>query len=108
LDTGKSDSSPLKSARHTPVLTIGIVRFATTVALRLGHSGDCTLANAGHLPPFLNSEEMSQEPSLPLGIVADADYMNQTVRLKENDRLTLDTDGVLEATDSPSSHNLSL
>jgi serine phosphatase RsbU (regulator of sigma subunit) len=43
--------------------------FATSVVLRLGPSGNCTLANAGYLPPFLNTGELTMEPSLPLGIV---------------------------------------
>ncbi len=74
--------------------------FATTVILKLSPSGDCTLANAGHLPPFLNSGEMISESSLPLGIVGDADYVNQYVGLNDDDRVTLYTDGVLEACSS--------
>ena len=72
--------------------------FATTVVLRLTPLGDCTLANAGHLPPFLNSSEMTLGPSLPLGIDADAAYENTSIALHDEDRLTLYTDGVLEAT----------
>jgi len=72
--------------------------FATTVAFRIEMSGDCTLANAGHLPPFLNSSEIVLEPSLPLGIDPDAEYENTHIALHDEDRLTLYTDGVLEAT----------
>ena len=72
--------------------------FATTVVFKLSPSGDCILANAGHLPPFLNSSEMSLEPSLPLGIDANSDYFDRNVALHDEDRLTLYTDGVLEAT----------
>jgi hypothetical protein len=74
--------------------------FATAVVLKLSPSGDCAVATAGHLPPFLNLGEMTMEPSLPLGIVADADYVNQYVALNDNDHVTLYTDGVLEACNS--------
>ena len=74
--------------------------FATAMVLKLSVSGDCALANAGHLPPFLNSTETALEPSLPLGIDPDADYMNRHILLKDDDRLTLYTDGVLEATNA--------
>ena len=74
--------------------------FATTIVLKLDTSGDCTLANAGHLPPFLNSSEMTLDPSLPLGIVTDADYVSRYIVLSDDDRMTLYTDGVLEACNS--------
>ena len=74
--------------------------FATAIVLKLGISGDCWLANAGHLPPFLNSSEITLDPSLPLGIVADADYASRYVVLSNDDRMTLYTDGVPEACNS--------
>ena len=45
--------------RHLRFLCAPIISAADTI-LSL---------NAGHLPPFLNSSEMTQKPSLPLGIV---------------------------------------
>ncbi|WP_433963617.1 PP2C family protein-serine/threonine phosphatase [Tunturiibacter gelidiferens] len=74
--------------------------FATTIVLKLGTSGHCSLANAGHLPPFSISNEMPLDPSLPLGIVAEADYVSRYVVLSDDDRMTLYTDGVLEACNS--------
>ena len=74
--------------------------FTTALLLKLDRFGHCTLANAGHLPPFLNLGEMALEPSLPLGIVPDGDYVDQFVVLNNDDHLTLYTDGVLEATNS--------
>jgi serine phosphatase RsbU (regulator of sigma subunit) len=50
--------------------------------------------------PFLNSIEMSLEPSLPVGIDPDADYIDSKIVLHDEDRLTLYTDGGLEATNS--------
>jgi hypothetical protein len=71
--------------------------FVTTLVFKLDHSGQCTLANAGHLEPFLNRTELKVDGSLPLGMVADAEYQQQSFTLSEGDRLTLYTDGVLEA-----------
>jgi serine phosphatase RsbU (regulator of sigma subunit) len=71
--------------------------FATCLVLRLGASGSCTLANAGHLPPFLNGSEYPLTPALPLGLLLDADYETTALHLAAGDRLTLYTDGLLEA-----------
>ena len=56
------------------------------------------IANAGHLPPYLNSMEMNIEGSLPLGVADDAEYGAQTIALKPGDKLMFMTDGVVEAT----------
>jgi hypothetical protein len=71
--------------------------FTTALAFRIDRLGHCTFANAGHLPPFLNDSEMTFEPSLPLGIDAEAEYKDQDFTLNCGDRLMLHTDGVLEA-----------
>jgi hypothetical protein len=76
--------------------------FATCLVLRLEPSGKCCAANAGHLPPFLNHkktelEEMQLPPALPLGLVSDGSYENVAFTLVVGDRLTLYTDGLLEA-----------
>jgi len=70
---------------------------ATCLALRLAPDGACTLANAGHLPPYLNGKEMAMEGALPLGVIAGAEFSLMHFQLKENDRLVLITDGVIEA-----------
>jgi hypothetical protein len=71
--------------------------FATGIVFRLDPDGTVTLANAGHLPPFLNGQEYELEPSLPLGLVNQAEYSETTVRLHTGDQLSLYTDGLLEA-----------
>jgi hypothetical protein len=71
--------------------------FTTALAFRIDRVGHCTVANAGHLPPFLNKSEMTLDPSLPLGIDPEAEYKDQDFTLDYGDRLTLHTDGVLEA-----------
>jgi Stage II sporulation protein E (SpoIIE) len=72
--------------------------FATCAAAEMGPDGQMRIANAGHLPPYLNGKEMELEGSLPLGVVAEAEYTAQTFTLQPGDRLTFMTDGVVEAT----------
>ena len=71
--------------------------FATCLVLRLDASGSGMLANAGHLPPFLNGNEFPLSPALPLGLLPEADYETTALHLAAGDRLTLYTDGLLEA-----------
>ena len=54
-------------------------------------------SNAGHLSPFLNDRELELPSALPLGIVPDMAFETMTERLGVGDRLTLYTDGLLEA-----------
>jgi len=73
--------------------------FITCVCLRLENDGTLRIANAGHLPPYRNGEELPVEQSLPLGIVPSAVYAENNLRLEPGDRLTLLSDGVPEARD---------
>lgn len=71
--------------------------FSTCIVLHIAPSGEVTLANAGHLSPFLNCEELPPADALPLGLDATATFEEVRFALQENDELTLYTDGVLEA-----------
>jgi hypothetical protein len=71
--------------------------FVTCLVLRLEADGTCAIANAGHLSPFLNDRELELPAELPLGIVPDLAFEAITVQLAVGDRLTLYTDGLLEA-----------
>src|SRR5437899_11434261 len=71
--------------------------FATCLVLRFDSEGGCVLANAGHLAPFLNQDDMSLPDALPLGLDPDATYERTAFRLAVGDRLTFYTDGLLEA-----------
>jgi hypothetical protein len=70
--------------------------FTTCLVLRADPDGTVTVANAGHLPPYLDGREMDVSPALPLGLTA-GQYPEGTFQLKEGERLTLLTDGVPEA-----------
>lgn len=71
--------------------------FATCLAARVDPDGSVILANAGHLAPYHNTAELSVIGSLPLGLTPDAKYDEFFFQLRENDSLTLYTDGVVEA-----------
>lgn len=71
--------------------------FTTCMAAHISADGLLTVANAGHLPPYLNGREISIPGSLPLGIIAKARYESTTFSLNPGDRLTFVSDGVVEA-----------
>jgi serine phosphatase RsbU (regulator of sigma subunit) len=71
--------------------------FVTCLCVRIAPDGTLTLANAGHLAPYRNGEEVPLDSGLPLGIAADATYPESTLQLAPTDRLTFLSDGVVEA-----------
>jgi hypothetical protein len=71
--------------------------FTTCLAAHITAEGLLTLANAGHLPPYLNGQEMGVPGALPLGILAQAQYECTNLLLAPGDRLTFVSDGVVEA-----------
>jgi Stage II sporulation protein E (SpoIIE) len=73
--------------------------FVTCLAARLDPSGRVTVANAGHLAPWLNGDEIAFTGSLPLSVVASAEPEQVVFEMRSGDRLTLLTDGVVEARD---------
>ncbi len=72
---------------------------ATCLALRIAKDGAVTLANAGHIAPYLNGEPLPMEGALPLGMIESAEFSVMHFRLNDGDRLMLMSDGVAEATD---------
>jgi len=73
--------------------------LATCLALRIDRDGSATLANAGHLPPYLNGRELEMEGALPLGAIPGITFPLLQFKLAEGDALVLMTDGVVEAQD---------
>ena len=70
---------------------------ATCLALLVDEDGKATLANAGHLPPYLNGTEINIEGSLPLGMIAEAEFATMDFRMDLGDHLVLISDGIVEA-----------
>jgi hypothetical protein len=73
--------------------------FTTCLVLRADADGTLTIANAGHLAPYLAGNELSLQNGLPLGLAADSIYTESVFQLAVNQQLTLLTDGVVEARD---------
>lgn len=69
--------------------------FITCLCARIAADGAMTIANAGHLPPYRNGDEIELESGLPLGIAPDAAYTESTLQLSPNDCLTFLSDGVV-------------
>jgi serine phosphatase RsbU (regulator of sigma subunit) len=78
------------------VLT-GTESFTTCQAVWFGANGEMVIANAGHLPPYLNSQEIGLRGELPLGVLADVNYEEARFYLHPGDRVLLLSDGVVEA-----------
>lgn len=71
--------------------------FTTCLVLRIESGGDLTIANAGHIAPYLQGLEIEMENGLPLGLAESSTYPEMRARLAPQAQLTLLTDGVVEA-----------
>jgi hypothetical protein len=98
--SSESDSDPaaILAALNRRLLGRGDAR-ATCLALRIERDGTVTLANAGHLPPYLNGEPLNIAGSLPLGMIEQLECSVLQFRMAQSNRLLLLSDGVAEATD---------
>jgi sigma-B regulation protein RsbU (phosphoserine phosphatase) len=71
--------------------------FTTCLVLRADADGALTVANAGHIAPYLTGKELPLENGLSLGLAAEAAYSESIFQLAPGEQLTLLTDGVVEA-----------
>jgi len=74
--------------------------FTTCLAIRVDGDGTFIACNAGHLAPYADGKEIAVEPGLPLGLEAQSEYPETRLLLPPGTRLTLVTDGVVEARNS--------
>ena len=74
--------------------------FTTACCIRLEHSGHYSIANAGHIPPYVDGAELTTAPSLPLGLAGGQIYEVIQGRLSAGRKLVLMSDGVVEARSS--------
>ena len=95
-----SDPSEMLAMLNRRMLGRAGGHFATCLAAEISPTGVLRIANAGHISPYRNGEELELEGALPLGITDDVAYSTQTFQLAPGDRLTFLTDGVLEATNT--------
>ena len=71
--------------------------FATALAAHVGGDGVVTIANAGHLSPYLDGKEIELTGALPLGIAEGGKFETKRFELLRGSRLTFYSDGVVEA-----------
>ncbi|MDE3186891.1 MAG: SpoIIE family protein phosphatase [Acidobacteriota bacterium] len=97
---GRRDSdSPSELLRHLNLVMkdMRLGGFATCLCAELSADGTLTVANAGHLAPYRNGDEITLHNGLPLGISSEAEYTESTCQLAPGDSLTFVSDGVVEA-----------
>jgi phosphoserine phosphatase RsbU/P len=71
--------------------------ISTALAAHVSANGIVTIANAGHLSPYLDGIEIELPGALPLGIAEGGNYTSIRVELRPGSRLTFYSDGVVEA-----------
>jgi hypothetical protein len=101
IRTAAEDSSdPVLMLRRLHDRLVGrtIGGFATALAAHIGRDGMVTIANAGHLSPYLDGREVELAGALPLGI-AESGGKFEPIRfeLRPGSRLTFYSDGIVEA-----------
>jgi hypothetical protein len=78
----ESDSPAALLDHLNHVLTdMSLGGFATCLCVELTTAGALSIANAGHLAPYRNGEEMKIDSGLPLGIAHEAAYAVSTFEL---------------------------
>jgi phosphoserine phosphatase RsbU/P len=76
---------------------VGRGGFATALIARITADGSVTVANAGHLSPYLDGREIELPGAFPLGAISGATYETSQFFLAHGSRLTFYSDGVVEA-----------
>lgn len=71
--------------------------FSTALVARISAAGNVTIANAGHLSPYLDGREVELPGALPLGVMSGVEYETTQFILPPGSRLTFYSDGVVEA-----------
>ena len=92
-----SDPDPAKILESLNRVLLGSESFTTCQAAWFGGNGELVIANAGHLPPYLNSQEVALPGGLPLGVLPENTYEEVRMYLHPGDRILFMSDGVVEA-----------
>lgn len=92
-----AETSPARILESLNRVLIGSESFTTCQVAWFGPEGEVVLANAGHLPPYLNTQEVRLPGGLPLGVLSDIKYDEVRLYLHPGDRLLMMSDGVVEA-----------
>jgi serine phosphatase RsbU (regulator of sigma subunit) len=71
--------------------------FSTALAAHIFPNGSVVMSNAGHLPPYLDGQEVAISGALPLGAKFGTHYETMRFQLPRGSRLTFYSDGIVEA-----------
>ncbi len=71
--------------------------FSTALAAHIFSDGAVVLSNAGHLPPYLDGQEVAISGALPLGAKSGTHYETMRFQMPRGSRLTFYSDGIVEA-----------
>ena len=91
------ERSPARILESLNRVLTGSDSFTTCQVACFGADGELVMANAGHLPPYLNSQEVMVPGGLPLGVLPDITYEEIRLYLHPGDRILIMSDGVVEA-----------
>jgi Stage II sporulation protein E (SpoIIE)/GAF domain len=91
------EPAEILSALNNALVAQGQLGFTTALCVRIDPDGEFSLANAGHIPPYIDGREFETSPALPLGLVADQVYSTKFSRLDPGQQMVLMSDGVPEA-----------
>jgi len=91
------DPSDILFGLNNALVAQGQLGFTTACCIQISPSGSYTLANAGHIPPYVSGRELPTPPAIPLGLIADQTYERVHGRLTTDEHLVLLSDGVPEA-----------
>jgi phosphoserine phosphatase RsbU/P len=92
-----AEKSPARILESLNRVLLGSESFTTCQVVWFGPEGEVVVANAGHLPPYLNSQEVRLPGGLPLGVTEHVNYDEVRLYLHPGDRLLMMSDGVVEA-----------
>jgi hypothetical protein len=96
IEFTKDPSELLASLNERLIGRVG-ASFATALVAHISVKGYVTIANAGHLSPYLDGREILLPGALPLGIQSGIRYETIDFYLAPESRLTFYSDGVVEA-----------
>ena len=79
------------------LLSQGEMGFTTACCVLMDRAGNYRVANAGHISPYVDGDEIVAPPSLPLGLAAGQEFGEVSGKLAAGKRMVLMSDGVVEA-----------
>jgi sigma-B regulation protein RsbU (phosphoserine phosphatase) len=91
------ENRPAKILESLNRVLAGTESLTTCQAIWFGVDGELVVSSAGHLPPYLNTQEIVLPGGLPLGALPEITYDEVCLYLHPGDRLLLLSDGVVEA-----------